>query len=160
MEQKTSPKDVFLHLLSILTLYTSGVAFLVLVFQYVNILFPDILEGGYYALTGARAAIRWSIASLIVVFPVYIFTTWHLNKAYDRNPSQRNLRIRKWLVYFTLFAAALIIIGDLVTLINRLLEGELTARFILKVLAVFFVAGSTFWYYISDLKRHKIDSHA
>jgi hypothetical protein len=67
------------------------------------------------------------------------------------------LWIRKWLIYFTLFAAALIIIGDLVTLLNRFLEGELTVRFLLKVLAVFFVAGSVFYYYLWDLRKHKTE---
>ncbi len=157
MPEKTSPKDVFLHLLAIVTLYTSAISFLVLTFQYINILFPDALENGYYAFSGARAAIRWSIASLLVVFPVYVITSLHLNRTYKKSVSHRNLRIRKWLVYFTLFAAALIIIGDFVTLINTFLSGELTNRFILKVLSVFFVAGSTFFYYISDLRKNKTD---
>ncbi len=157
MPEKTSPKDVFLHLLAIVTLYTCAVSFLVLTFQYINILFPDALDNGYYAFSGARTAIRWSIASLVVVFPVYVLTSMHLSKAYRRSAPQRNLRIRKWLVYFTLFAAALIIIGDLVTLINTFLSGELTPRFILKVLSVFFVAGSTFFYYLSDLRKNKTD---
>lgn len=159
MEQKTSPKDVFLHLLAIITLYTSAAAFLVMIFQYINVLFPDPLEFGMgsYMLSSAYGAIRWSISSLIIVFPVYVITTWFLNKNYLKTPAKRNLRIRKWLIYFTLFAAALIIIGDLVTLTNRLLEGEFTIRFILKVVTVFFVAGSVFYYYFSDLRKHKTD---
>jgi len=160
MPEKTSPKDIFLHLLSIVTLYTCAVAFLVLVFQYVNVVFPDPVSPdgyGYYAASGSYRAIRWSIASLVVFFPVYLLTMRHLEKSYRKSPSKRDLRIRKWLVYFTLFAAALIILGDLVTLIYRFLEGELTARFILKVLAVLFVAGSVFGYYFQDLKKHKTD---
>ena len=72
-------------------------------------------------------------------------------------PEKRNLRIRKWLIYFTLFAAALIIIGDLVALIFSLLGGELTVRFLLKVVTIFFVAGSVFYYYLWDLRRHNIE---
>lgn len=158
MPEKTSPKDVFLHLLSIVTLYTCAVAFLVLVFQYVNVVFPDpVSPDGYYAASGSYRAIRWSIASLVVFFPVYLLTMRHLEKSYQKNPSKRGLRIRKWLIYFTLFAAALIILGDLVTLIYRFLEGELTVRFILKVLAVLFVAGSVFGYYFWDVRRYKTD---
>lgn len=156
--QKTSPKDVFLHLLAIVTLYTSAISFLVLIFQYVNVLLPDpISPDGFYHLSSAYSRIRWSISSLIVVFPVYILTTWYLNKSYAAVPSKSNLRIRKWLIYFTLFAAALIIIGDLVTLINNLLGGELTLRFILKVASVFFVAASVFTYYFWELKKYKND---
>ena len=153
-EKKTGPKDVFLHLLAIITLYVSAGSFLVLIFQYINVLIPDVLEGGYYARLSALFGIRWSIASLIVVFPTYILVTRFLNKNYEAEPERRNLRSRRWLIYFTLFAAALIIIGDLVTLVFRLLGGEYTTRFLLKVLAVFFVAASVFgYYYYFEIKR-------
>jgi hypothetical protein len=153
MEQKTSPKDVFLHLLAILTLYASAGSLVALLFQYINVLLPDPLEFNRYVLESAYSAIRFSISSLVVIFPLYLWAGWLLNKEFDREPQKRELRIRKWLIYFTLFAAALIIAGDLVTLINRFLEGELTLRFALKVLAVLLVAGSVFGYYLADLKN-------
>ncbi len=157
-DKKVSPKEIFQHILAIITLYVSGIGFLVLVFQYINILFPDIIGlNGYENLSGARQVIRWSISSLVVVFPLYVFMTRLLNKGYAANPSKRNLRIRKWLIYFTLFATALIIIGDLVTLINNFLGGELTVRFLLKILAVLFVTGSVMGYYIWELKRWKTE---
>lgn len=156
-KQKTEPKDVFLHLLAIVTLYMSAGSFTALIFQYIGVLLPDPLEFNQYALTSAYSSIRFSIASLIVVFPLYLWTSWFLNKTYLKNPSKRNLRIRKWLIYFTLFVAALIIAGDLIALINNLLSGELTTRFLLKVLTVLFVAGSVFGYYFWDLKKHKTD---
>lgn len=150
---KSGPRDVFLHLLSILTLYFSAGSFLALIFQYINIYFPD--PATYFSPTDAYNTIRWSIASLIVVFPTYILTTRYLNKLYLSAPEKLNLRSRKWLIYFTLFAGGVIIIGDLVTLVYNLLGGELTARFILKVLAVLFVAGSVFGYYYWHLKHTK-----
>ncbi len=156
-QQKTGPKDVLLHLLSIVTLYTSATSFISLVFTYIELAFPDALERDYYTKIAAYSSIRWWISILIVVFPVHILTMWYLNKSYAAAPEKRNLRIRKWLIYFTLFAAALIIIGDLVALINNLLNGELTVRFLLKVLVVFFVAGSIFFYDFWDLKKYKIE---
>jgi|SRR3989344_6499994 len=153
---KASPKDIFLHLLVIITLYASSISFLILIFKYIEVLFPDKLEGGgYYYFTNAYSTIRFAISTLIVVFPVFILSSRYLNKSYDRNPAERNFRVRKWLIYFTLFVTAVIIIGDLVALINNLLGGELTTRFILKVLTVFFVAGSIFGYYLADVKKHK-----
>lgn len=157
VQQKTSPRDFFLHLLAIVTLYISAVSFATLIFQYINYFFPDPLQDNYYLRESLGRSIRWSIASLIVIFPVYIGTSWFLNKSYAITPYKRNLRIRRWLIYFTLFAAALIIIGDLVALIFNLLGGELTARFILKVLTVLFVAGSIFWYYLWDIRHHKTE---
>lgn len=153
---KTGPKDIFLHLLAILTLYVSATSFLVLVFQYVNLWLPDPLEGdAFYQRTGALSAIRWALASLIIIFPVYVFTTRFLNKEYSSQPEKRELRTRKWLIYFTLFAAALIAIGDLITLLYHLLSGEITLRFIIKVISVLFVVGSIGYYYLTDLHRHR-----
>ncbi len=74
---KTSPKDFFLHLLSILALYFSAISFLVLIFQYINIWIPDQLDQTSYELRHYvyLKQIRWSLASLIVIFPTYILSS-------------------------------------------------------------------------------------
>lgn len=154
---KTSPKDFFLHLLVIVALYITAGSFATLIFQYINVIFPDVLERGSYYLRSVYSSIRWAISSLIVVFPVYILTSWFLEKSYEKDPLKRNLRIRRWLIYFTLFAAAAIIVGDLVTLIFNFLGGELTARFIFKALTIFAIAGTVFGYYFYDIRKHKIE---
>lgn len=156
--QKTSPKDVFIHLLAIITLYASAGSFINLIFKYINLAFPDLLElRDYYSSTAALSSIRFSIAALIIVFPVYLITTRFLSKSYDKTPEKRNLRIRKWLVYLTLFLTAITIISDMVALVYNLLGGDLTARFILKVATILFVAGSIFFFYYHDLKQHKTE---
>ena len=163
MEQKAGPKDVFLQLLNIIALYVSAGMFINLIFSYINIWLPDAVSDNYYTLLAARSSVRWAIASLIVVFPVYIWATWFLNKGYAALPEKREMKIRKWLLYFTLFLAGIIIIGDLVTLIYNLLQGELTTRFSLKILEVVAVAGGIFGYYILDIKNrapHKIFAYA
>ena len=154
---KGTPKDVFLHLLAVSTLYVSVGNFIALLFGYINIYFPDALEQAYYALTGAYQGIRFNVASLVIMFPAYVFTTRVLNKEYAIEPDKRNMRVRKWLVYFTLFVAGLIMLGDLVVLVYNFLNGDLTTRFVLKVCAVLAVMGAVFWYYFADLRQHKTD---
>ncbi len=149
---ETSPKDFFLHLLSIVTLYASAISFSTLLFQCINYWFPDVL-GGYYSMQSSFEAMRWAIATLVVFFPTYIATKVFLNKEYVAAPEKKELRIRKWLLYFTLFAAALIILGDVVALLINFMQGELTVRFFLKVLVIFFVTSSIFGYYLWELKN-------
>ncbi|MEK7465427.1 MAG: DUF5671 domain-containing protein [Patescibacteria group bacterium] len=152
---KASPKDVFLHLLGIITLYASAGSLISLFFAYINLGMPDALEGlRTYQAESARNAIRFSISALIVVFPAYLFTMRYLGKQYVRETWKRELRIRKWLVYFTLFVAALILIGDVVSLVYNFLGGELTTRFVLKVFSVFCVVGAIFVYYFWDVKAN------
>ncbi len=150
---KNLPRDVFLYLLSIVTLVASAVSFGVLVFQYINVYFPDLLTDYYFSPSSYYSSIRQALATLIVIFPVYIWVSRFLKKDVDENPEKRELKIRKWLLYLTVFVAALVIIGDLVTLINTFLNGELTMRFILKVLTILFIAGSVFSYYFSELRE-------
>lgn len=156
---KTSPRDFFLHLLQIATLYASAISFLVLAFQYVNVLIPDMLQGGYYQSQAALSGIRWGISILVIAFPVYLFVDWFFRTEFLKNPEKRNARVRKWLVYFTLFVAALVIIGDITTLLYRFLGGELTMRFFWKVLAVLFVTGSIFGFHLLQLRAERANQN-
>lgn len=149
---KTLPRDVFLYLLSIITLVVSSVYFGVLVFQYINIYFPDVLADYYMPTSAYLGTIRQALAVVIVVFPVYVWASRFLRRDIEANPEKKDLKVRKWLLYMTVFAAGMVIIGDLVALLNTFLEGEITARFILKVLTIFFIAGSAFYYYFKELK--------
>ena len=78
-----------------------------------------------------------------------------MTKDMQRNAEKKSSKIRKWLTYITLFITAGVIIGDLITLIFNLLGGELTLRFILKVLTVLLIAGIIFGYYLWDLKKEE-----
>jgi len=79
-------------------------------------------------------------------------------KDFANNPKMRELSLRKWLIYLTLFVSAVTIIIDLIMLVNNFLSGELTIQFFLKVLAVLIIAGFVFWYYIWELKRKDLKS--
>jgi hypothetical protein len=154
--EKASPKHVFLHLFVIIMLYFSAVNLLILLFQYINYFIADALyKTNYYQFMFSSGLIRFALASLIIVFPIFIFTSQYLNKCYTKSPAIREMRIRKWLIYFTLFVAALVMVGDLVRIILTFLEGEMTVRFILKALSILFVTGLIFYYYLCDLKKEE-----
>jgi len=148
--QKISPKNVFLNLLAIMTLYISAGSFIALMFQHINYFFPDVLTDYRPDLA---AGLRWAIAALLIIFPTHMVVSWLLQKEFARSPVERERRLRKWLLYFTLFAAALLIIGDLVTLIYYFLGGDLSTRFILKVFAVLLTGSMVFWYYLAEIRR-------
>jgi len=153
---KAGPKDVFLQLLSILTLYASAGALIDLLFALINIALPDALND-YYLVQSMKDSLRFDVSLLVVVFPAYLIVNWLLGKEYGSMPEKKNLRIRKWLVYLTLFLSALVLIGDLVTLVNGLLRGDLTAVFLLKILAVLVVIGGIFLYYFRDIRKNPLD---
>ena len=63
--------------------------------------------------------------------------------------------MRRWLTYLTLFLAAVVLVGDMITLVYNVLGGELTVRFVLKVLVAALIAGSIFGWYLVDLRREE-----
>ena len=150
--KRNLPRDVFLHLLVIVTLYWSSITFVTLLWQFINNFLPDVLTDAYQY-QAKFELMRFAVSSLFIVFPLFIFVYWFLNKIYKKEAVVRESKIRKWLLYFTLFVAALVVIGDLVTVINNLLGGETTLRFILKALSVLLVAGFVFGYYLDDVRR-------
>ena len=149
---KTSPKDFFLHLLTIVTLYASAVSLGTVLWQLINLTMPDPLLDAQSNLTYVKSLLRTGLSTLIIMFPAYLATSWYLAKDCFTQPEKRQLRIRRWLIYFTVFAATVIILISLVRLTNTLLDGELTLRFFLKLLSIFFIAGSIFGYYLHDLR--------
>lgn len=149
-QTKASPRDIFLHLASIVALYGSAVSFLILVFQLINVWIPDI-SLGYYSYR-SPSLIRGAIAALIVFFPMFITSLKMLSSSYKEDESRKKINIRKWLIYFTLFITAFVMAGDSISLIYNFLEGDLTLKFILKICAVFFVAVVIFVYYRHELK--------
>jgi hypothetical protein len=144
----TSAKEGFIYLLMFVTLYISAYNFGDLVFDFINLGFPDPLQS-FYGLT----SIRFAVASLIVAFPIYFWLTLATRKAITNDPSKKDSKVRKWLTYLTLLIAASIIIGDLIGLLVALLGGELTLRFTLKVATILLIAGMIFGYYRWDLGR-------
>jgi len=151
MPKRNIPRDLFLHLLAMVTLYWSAVSFVTLLWQYINYFFPDILNR-YYT-SSFTGPIRFAVSSLVIVFPIFILVSWYLNKIYTKESQVRESKIRKWLIYLTLFIASLIIIGDLVSIINTFLGGEITTRFVLKALSILLVAVVIFGYYLDDVRR-------
>lgn len=149
--KRTGPRDVFLHLLAIIFLYVCVISFSALLFGYINIYFPDILQGDYGRF--ARMEIRFPLSVLFIVFPFYVWLNTYLQKDLLKFPEKRELRVRKWLLHFTLFLATIVIIGDLVTLIYQFLSGGISTRFLLKIITVLIIAGTVFLYYGWNLRK-------
>jgi hypothetical protein len=162
-------REAFMYLVLFSTLYLSAYHLGSLLFDIINLTFRDPADAPLGSpLVAApldmddaqvanylRQSIRWSISSLIVAFPVFFYMSWLVARDLAANPSKRHSKVRRWLTYLTLFVAASVLIGDVITLVYNLLGGEIATRFLLKVLVVGFIAGTVFWYYLSDIRREE-----
>jgi type II secretory pathway pseudopilin PulG len=150
---KTTPKDFFLWLLTVIALYGSITSFIALLFEYINYSFPDALA---YAGDPYGGAVRFSMAALIVLVPTLLVCLRLIRGSILHEAGKALIWVRRWALVLTLFIATVSILIDLVTLINTFLGGEITVRFALKVAVVLLVAAGVFLHFLADLKGYWI----
>jgi len=143
-------REAFLYLLMFSTLYFAAWNLGNLLFILIDRAFPEG-NRGFYLFDPQR----WSTAAVIIGFPVFLLLARYINKQIELNPFKRLSPARRWLTYLTLFLASATLLGDITTLIYNLLGGDLTIRFVLKILVVALIAGSCFTYYLLDLRKEE-----
>lgn len=151
-----SAREAFMYLVMFLTLYITAFSVGTILFQMINLWLPEASQLAYgYASDYSTGLIRSATAAVIITFPIFLFTAYSLIRNLKRDATKRSSLVRKWLTYITLYIATGIIIGDLITLVTYVLNGDLTTRFVLKVLVVLAIAGSIFAYYLWDLRTEE-----
>ncbi len=146
-----SIREAFMYVLMFATLFVSAYSLGDLLFDIISRTLPDPADARFTQLSTLQA-IRWSLSCLIVGFPIFVWLAWLISRLVRLDPTKRASRIRRQLTYFTLFVAACVLIADVITVIYSFLGGELTTRFVLKVITVGVISGTVFGYYLSDLR--------
>lgn len=154
MASKVTPKDFFLWLGGVVSLYGSLAAFITLTFDYINRTFPDLLAGsGDPYASGVRVA----MAALIVLVPILITLMIFIRRSIAAEVGKADIWVRKWAIVLTLFLAGAMIAIDLITLITLFLGGEVTTRFLLKVAIVLLVATAVFMHFLAEQKGYWLE---
>lgn len=144
-------RDAFLYLLTFAGLFITVSSVVVLLYTYLDYVYPDPAWGEWYS-EAALASVRYAIAAIVVGLPLFLSLTILLGRTVRREPDGRSHPAGTWLTYLTLFLAAAIAMGDLITLLYFFLDGMLTTRFVLKVVVLLVVAGLVLSYYLSSLR--------
>jgi len=149
-----SARVAFLYLLFFIMLAIVAWSLGSLFFAMINTAFPDAAQQSN-SYRGARTVrqIRSGVSGLIVGAPIFFFLARLLSKARKKDPELQRSQIRKWLTYITLVIAGATLVGDAISLVYNLLDGELSTRFVLKSLVIALIAGSIFVYFLKDAER-------
>jgi hypothetical protein len=138
-----SARDAFLHLVAFTALYAWAISLIFLLFTYIEFAFPDpATPTSTYALEGALSSIRASLATLIVSYPLFMLVWWLLLREVRVSSEKAKSGVRRWLSFLSLFVGAVTILTDVIVVVYYLVEGDLTVRFLLKVLVLFVVTGA------------------
>lgn len=152
-----TPKYFFISLAVLGTLITSVSSFLILFFETLNKKFPDALNSTYqYGYSSYNyESLRGTLATLIIVFPVFLVLSYFWRKLSKNELGKGDSLIFKWMIYMVIFLAGVVVIVDLVTLVKYFVAGEITTRFIFKVLGTIVVAVLVGLNYFSELRNNK-----
>jgi hypothetical protein len=145
-------REAFMYVLMFTTLYLSAYHLGSLAFDFINISFPDA-TAHEYARAATDASMRWAVSAIIVSFPVFLYVAWLIGREVSADATKRTSKARRQLTYLTMFLAAALLIGDVTTLLYNFLGGDLSVRFVLKILTVAAIAGSSFGYYLRELRH-------
>jgi len=161
-KQKLSVGYAFLSLGVLISLIVSVTSFLNLAFEILNKKFPDVLNGiyqyGYNSLQFEAA--RTFLSMLVIMFPTFLILAYFWKKKEKNGLGQYDEVIRKWLSYIIIFLSILIVVIDLIVLVRYFVSGEITFRFILKVLIAISGAKMVLLYFtpeVWDVKFWKIN---
>lgn len=146
-----SAKDAFLYILSFIALGGWAIALGSMLFVFINRAFPDLLYGDYYS----DETVTFQMATIIITLPLYLFITYALEKDLTERPEKTVSPVRNWLSSLVLLATAGTLIGDLITFLYWLLEGDTPLGFLLKVLVVFVIAGGIFLNYYRAFRKRR-----
>jgi hypothetical protein len=158
--EKGNAFHFFLYLLMFLSLTFIAFGSGNILFELINKKFPDVLSNlSMYNATFSQSAVKFGIAALFVATPIFFGISHLISKDLFLGKIAENSPVRKWLTYIVLFFAAATVLGDLITLIIYFLDGDYTARFLLKVAVVLVISGSIFFYYFWDIRKRNIASN-
>ena len=92
----------------------------------------------------------------MVAFPLFLLVTRGIVRGVQQQPERLESGVRKWLTYIALVITASTMITDVVTFLAYFLRGDLSTRFVLKVVTVLVIAGGVFAYYVDSLRRETV----
>ena len=152
---RLSPKDFFLNLSAVITLYVAVGGLLTLIFTVVDKMYPGLMNSSNARLLNNFSTytqiIRSAIATLVVVVPLHLAFVWLIEMDIRSVPEKRNIMFRKWLQYFTLFLSVVIVIVGIISVVMQLLSWDFNLNFVLKIISIFIVTGGVFYNYFRDI---------
>lgn len=149
---KITPKDFFLWAGAMVSLYGGVIAFIGLLFNYIDYVFHDPLK---YYVNPYSSGMPYQMASLIILAPLFLILMRIIRKTIREDASRAEIWVRRWALYFTVFAAGVAVIVDLIVVLTSFLAGDaITTAFALKVLVVLLVAVGGFLHFISDVRGY------
>ncbi len=153
MSKSFKAKYSYFYLLSLVSLIFLAISLGLILFNIINLSIGDALIEGNF--NNYDSQLKFAISALLISAPVYYLSQYFIKKGFEKKEFFKESNLRKWLIYLILLVSSVIILGLLISLFNNFLSGELTTRFVLKAISVFFLSAFVFLYYLYNLRDHQ-----
>ena len=154
MTNNHNAKYAFYYLLSLAALIFTALSVGMVIFGIIDKTVADALT--YNSYSSVDGQLKFAISALFIAGPTYYFLSHLINRGLHQKEIDLDSSLRRWLTYFIILVAAVIILGVFIGVINNFLSGELTVRFILKAVTMLVIAATVFSFYFYDIKRKAV----
>lgn len=146
------PKALFWFLTQFFALGVTAFSTGGLWFQFINKWFPTEIIAGQVVQPFSQNVLKMQIASLLIAVPVFVILSILIRRALGSGLLAVANKVRLWITYIILFATVAIAVGDLIRITFSLLNGDFTARFLLKAAVVLIIVCWIFVYYWLEIR--------
>lgn len=140
-------KENLMYFLSYVTLIWSVSAFLFAAFAAIDMLL------GHDATIEVTNRLRMGLANLVVVFPVFVVTTYYAHRHASETMKVLYTGSRRTFVYFLLGLFSIVFIFSAISLMYQVFSGDVASAAALKLLIVLATTVFLFTYFYGDVKR-------
>lgn len=151
--QKMNTVEIVLNVFSYILLGVIATALGGLYFGVINHFFPDkaVLYGSYYQ--SSNESIHYQIAALLIGSPIYYLVMRYWFRRFREQEKKIESKLTRVITYLVLLVASVTIVGDLIVIVFTFLQGEMSARFILKAVTLLAIASAIFGFYYLERKQ-------
>ena len=154
MSNHNSAKFAFFYVLSLVALIFVALSTGNIIFQVINKYIVDVVD--QYRGVYINESMKFAISAIIVATPIYFIVTRYIYKSLYKGELNKDAGVRRWLSYLILLVTVVVVLGYLIAIINSLLGGELTIKFVLKALTAIIISGIIFSFYFYDMRREQV----
>lgn len=119
---------------------------------------PDkLVQSGYYSAFGGTM-LQGYLAAIIVAFPFFVILFLSLSKLLIMNPAVRNLKTRKFLMYFTVIINFLYMLGQLIATVFGFLGANISTTAFPHLLVNLLIPGAVCSYLLIEVREDRKNS--
>jgi len=146
------PKALFWYLTLFFTLGITAFSTGGLWFQFINNWFSKEVLYGQVIQSFSQSVLKGQIAALIVATPIFFVLIMLIRRALQKKTLAADNKVRLWITYIILFVVVAVAVGDLISALFSLLNGDFTIRFLLKSLVILIIVSWIFVYYWLEIR--------